>query len=58
MYNIRFVHCYFLQKAIQTGNDEFDQLVRVICASGMIVGAAIACFLDNTIPGTKKERGY
>jgi len=44
-------------KAIQTGNDEFDQLVRVICASGMIVGAAIACFLDNTIPGTKKERG-
>ncbi|KAL5254267.1 hypothetical protein ACHWQZ_G013898 [Mnemiopsis leidyi] len=44
-------------KAIQTGNEEFDQLVAVILTSGMIIGAVIACFLDNTIPGTEKERG-
>jgi len=29
----------------------------VILTSGMIIGAVIACFLDNTIPGTDKERG-
>ncbi|KAL5246675.1 hypothetical protein ACHWQZ_G018778 [Mnemiopsis leidyi] len=43
--------------AIATGNSEFDQLVRVLFSSGMIVGAAIACFLDNTIAGTDKKRG-
>ena len=42
---------------MQTGNEEFDQLVAVILTSGMFLGAAIACFLDNTIPGTDKERG-
>ncbi|XP_063682846.1 solute carrier family 23 member 1-like isoform X2 [Bolinopsis microptera] len=46
-----------LKGAIQTGNEEFDQLVAVILTSGMIIGAVIACFLDNTIPGTDKERG-
>ena len=42
---------------MQTGNEEFDQLVAVILTSGMFLGAAIACFLDNTIAGTDKERG-
>jgi nucleobase transporter 1/2 len=46
-----------LQKSMQTGNEEFDSLVAVILTSGMIIGAVIACFLDNTIPGTDEERG-
>lgn len=46
-----------LKAEILTGNAEFDQLVQVICSSGMLVGAALACLLDNTIPGTEQERG-
>lgn len=47
-----------IQKAaISSGSEEFDQLVAVILSSGMIIGATIACFLDNTIPGTDDERG-
>ncbi|XP_063682266.1 solute carrier family 23 member 1-like [Bolinopsis microptera] len=44
-------------KAIKTGNKEFDQLVAVVLSSGMIVGSSISCLLDNTLPGTDKERG-
>ena len=49
--------CFSLQAAISSGSADFDQLVAVILQSGMIMGAVIACILDNTIPGTDEERG-
>eukprot|EP00116_Pleurobrachia_bachei_P002064 sb/3462326/ len=45
------------ENALQTGNSEFDTLLAVVLSSGMIVGGTIACFLDNTLPGTDEERG-
>jgi len=44
-------------KSIDTGVAAIDQLLLVLLGSGMIVGGALACFLDNTIPGTLEERG-
>ena len=42
---------------MKTGVDALDQLLLVLLGSGMIVGGALACFLDNTIAGTLEERG-
>ncbi|KAM9311576.1 solute carrier family 23 member 1 [Gastrophryne carolinensis] len=43
--------------AIQTGVPELDQIFTVLLTTEMFVGGCIAFFLDNTIPGTQKERG-
>ncbi|KAK3789932.1 hypothetical protein RRG08_004044 [Elysia crispata] len=43
--------------AIVTGNENLDQVLRVLCGTNMLVGGALAFLLDNTIPGTPKERG-
>ena len=40
-----------------TGNEEFDQIVRVLLETSMFVGGFLGFFLDNTIPGTDEERG-
>ena len=48
---------FLLLQSLQTGNEEFDTLLAVVLSSGMIVGGTIACFLDNTLPGTDEERG-
>ncbi|XP_018429427.1 PREDICTED: solute carrier family 23 member 1-like [Nanorana parkeri] len=42
---------------IQTGLPELDQILTVLLTTEMFVGGCIAFFLDNTIPGTQKERG-
>ncbi|KAA0720206.1 Solute carrier family 23 member 1 [Triplophysa tibetana] len=43
--------------SIKTGVPELDQIITVLLTTEMFVGGFIAFALDNTIPGTKKERG-
>ncbi|KAJ7997308.1 hypothetical protein DPEC_G00227620 [Dallia pectoralis] len=42
---------------IQTGVAELDQIITVLLTTEMFVGGFLAFALDNTIPGTRKERG-
>uniref|UniRef100_A0AAY4ALR4 Solute carrier family 23 member 1 n=1 Tax=Denticeps clupeoides TaxID=299321 RepID=A0AAY4ALR4_9TELE len=43
--------------SIQTGVPELDQILTVLLSTEMFVGGFLAFVLDNTISGTKKERG-
>ncbi|XP_023931886.1 solute carrier family 23 member 1 isoform X2 [Lingula anatina] len=43
--------------AIQTGSETMDQILTVLFSTSMFVGGAVGFVLDNTIPGTDKERG-
>ncbi|KPP73653.1 hypothetical protein Z043_107241 [Scleropages formosus] len=43
--------------SIRTGVPELDQIITVLLTTEMFVGGFLAFVLDNTIPGTKKERG-
>ncbi|XP_005805703.1 solute carrier family 23 member 1-like isoform X1 [Xiphophorus maculatus] len=42
---------------LETGVKEVDQVLHVLFTTHMFVGGFLGCFLDNTIPGTKRERG-
>jgi len=42
---------------INTGVEELDVIINVILGSSLTVGAIVATFFDNTLPGTAKERG-
>lgn len=42
---------------IQTGNAEANRMISILLSNPVFVGGFLACFLDNTIPGTLKERG-
>ncbi|XP_030846221.1 solute carrier family 23 member 1-like [Strongylocentrotus purpuratus] len=42
---------------INTGVNELDLIIVVLLKTGMFVGGFFGFVLDNTIPGTKKERG-
>lgn len=42
---------------ISTGNFELDQIIMIILGTDMFLAAIISAILDNTIPGTKAERG-
>ncbi|XP_074487930.1 xan_ur_permease domain-containing protein isoform X1 [Sebastes fasciatus] len=44
-------------KAIATGVRELDQLLVVLLTTSMFVGGFFGFILDNTIPGSKHERG-
>ncbi|XP_041832678.1 solute carrier family 23 member 1-like [Melanotaenia boesemani] len=41
----------------ETGVKELDQVLRILWTTHMFVGGFLGFFLDNTIPGTKHERG-
>ncbi|KAG5273837.1 hypothetical protein AALO_G00156130 [Alosa alosa] len=43
--------------AITTGIVEIDQVMQVLLTTSMFVGGFFGFILDNTIPGTKRERG-
>lgn len=43
--------------AVQTGNNDADRILRTLLGNANLAGAVLACFLDNTIPGTREERG-
>ncbi|XP_069619275.1 solute carrier family 23 member 1-like isoform X2 [Ranitomeya imitator] len=42
---------------LKTGILQLDQIIMVLLTTGMFVGGFLGFFLDNTIPGTKEERG-
>ncbi|KAK3610440.1 hypothetical protein CHS0354_016617 [Potamilus streckersoni] len=39
------------------GNLTVDNLIKMFLGNANFAGAVIACFLDNTVPGTAEERG-
>ena len=43
--------------AIATGSDTVDQVISVLMETSMFVSGFLGFVLDNTIPGTDKERG-
>ncbi|WAQ93740.1 S23A2-like protein [Mya arenaria] len=42
---------------VQTGHAMFDKIMSMLVGNPNLVGTIIACFLDNTVPGTAEERG-
>ncbi|KAK7485848.1 hypothetical protein BaRGS_00022843 [Batillaria attramentaria] len=44
--------------AINTGSALVDQIFTVLCSTSMLVAGFVAFVLDNTIPGTREERGF
>ncbi|XP_072562422.1 solute carrier family 23 member 1 [Paramormyrops kingsleyae] len=43
--------------SIRTGVPELDQIITVLLTTEMFVGGFLAFVLDNTVPGTREERG-
>ncbi|XP_074541955.1 solute carrier family 23 member 1-like [Halichoeres trimaculatus] len=41
----------------KTGVKELDQVINILLSTHMFVGGFLGFFLDNTVPGTKRERG-
>ena len=37
--------------SVFSGNEEFDQVVKVMLGTAMFVGGIIGFILDNTVPG-------
>ncbi|KAI8770597.1 solute carrier family 23 member 1 [Biomphalaria glabrata] len=51
---------YWVQKnpnAIHTGIGQLDNVILLCLSNPSFVGGFFACFMDNTVPGTKEERG-
>uniref|UniRef100_A0A672HMT7 Solute carrier family 23 member 2 n=1 Tax=Salarias fasciatus TaxID=181472 RepID=A0A672HMT7_SALFA len=44
-------------EVLNTGVKELDQVLQILFTTHMFIGGCFGCFLDNTIPGTKRERG-
>ncbi|CAN9507678.1 unnamed protein product [Ophioblennius macclurei] len=42
---------------LKTGVKEVDQVLQILFTTHMFIGGCFGFFLDNTIPGTKRERG-
>lgn len=42
---------------VETGVKGVDQVLHILLTTNMFVGGFLGFFLDNTIPGTKQERG-
>ncbi|KAM5255623.1 solute carrier family 23 member 1-like [Ctenodactylus gundi] len=42
---------------LQTGILQLDQVIQVLLTTGMFVGGFLGFLLDNTIPGSREERG-
>ncbi|XP_035824292.1 solute carrier family 23 member 2-like [Aplysia californica] len=43
--------------AIDTGNTDVDNVIKLLISNPSFIGGAFAFILDNTVPGTNKERG-
>ncbi|XP_045182216.2 solute carrier family 23 member 2-like [Mercenaria mercenaria] len=43
--------------AVNTGSDVLDQILSVLLGTSMFVGGVVGFVLDNTIPGSERERG-
>ena len=40
-----------------TGEPEIDQILTVLLSTNMLIGGVTGFILDNTMPGTREERG-
>ncbi|XP_060079224.1 solute carrier family 23 member 1-like [Ylistrum balloti] len=45
------------ENVINTGNKEADDVITMLLGNPNLAGGVLACFLDNTIPGSREERG-
>lgn len=45
------------KELVLTGNFKVDNILKTLLGNANLTGALLACFLDNTIPGTLDERG-
>lgn len=43
--------------SVETGVRELDQVLQILLTTHMFIGGFLGFFLDNTVPGTKRERG-
>merc|ERR1719210_2151478 len=43
--------------AVDTPSQGFNKVMTVLLSTSQFIAGAVAIFLDNTIPGTRKERG-
>ncbi|XP_045169652.2 solute carrier family 23 member 1-like [Mercenaria mercenaria] len=46
-----------VDRPVQTGNEQFDRIMAMLLGNPNLVGTIIACFLDNTVPGSDEDRG-
>lgn len=44
-------------EVLETGITQLDQVIQVLLTTGMFVGGFLGFLFDNTIPGSKEERG-
>ncbi|XP_060590151.1 solute carrier family 23 member 1-like [Ruditapes philippinarum] len=42
---------------VNTGHAQFDSIMKMLLGNPNLTGTIIACFLDNTVPGSNDERG-
>lgn len=42
---------------LSTGNPDADEVLKILLGNPNMFGGVLACILDNTVPGTKEERG-
>ncbi|XP_045190220.2 solute carrier family 23 member 1-like isoform X2 [Mercenaria mercenaria] len=42
---------------LATGSDSADEILKILLGNPNMFGGVLACILDNTVPGTIKERG-
>lgn len=50
MYSV-FCILYVLHMGSVSGSEVIDEIFGVLLSTGMLIGGAVAFFLDNTIPG-------
>ncbi|KAJ8320137.1 hypothetical protein KUTeg_001724 [Tegillarca granosa] len=43
--------------AVDTGNKDANNVIGLLLGNPNLAGTILACLLDNTVPGTKEERG-
>jgi hypothetical protein len=53
----RFLVEYFASNPLTLDPEWLANIINTLGSTGMAVGAFIALLLDNTVPGTDKERG-
>ncbi|RUS75860.1 hypothetical protein EGW08_016381 [Elysia chlorotica] len=44
-------------EGINTGSEQVDTLIKILLSNPSFVGGFFACVMDNTVPGTLKDRG-
>ncbi|XP_045169343.2 solute carrier family 23 member 2-like isoform X2 [Mercenaria mercenaria] len=42
---------------VSTGYEQFDKIMSMLLGNPNLTGTLIACFLDNTVPGSLEDRG-